>query len=103
TADAPLRLAADARITSVVESNDKNLRGTQYVAWSKLPPGQLRQRLCSRARTLGWQVRDCEAAAIEMSRSTSALVVTVVATASSSGGVSGLRSVVVMNHMQSEQ
>lgn len=96
----PLRLMADARITSVIESTLDRTRTTQFVAWSSQPPERARRALCSQAERDGWTVMGCSAAVVGLSRADSSVSMTVAAVAPGGSPRRAMRTVIVLNHLQ---
>jgi hypothetical protein len=96
----PLRLMADAHVTSVIESSSAGARTTQYVVWSSMSPSRARQALCDRARADGWEAEHCNAELVDLSRGQSRISLAVSDVPREVRVASALRSVVVLNHVE---
>jgi hypothetical protein len=93
----PLRLPADARITSIVESADDGKRATQFVAWSSLSVERARGQICQRAIADGWNVPDCESPQVSLSRGNRSVSMSVAAATLPFSHRAAQPSVIVLN------
>jgi hypothetical protein len=96
----PLRLMADARVTSVIESSSAGARSTQYVVWSSMSPQRARRALCVRATADGWETPRCDAEVVDLARGPGRISMVVSDVPRELSAASTLRSVIVLNHVQ---